>query len=255
MLLTPPFEDETFLEVEERSLPTRAGSCPMPLLYRDSSLLALAFPTDPRRAASLFAGASIEPWTFARRALTILAAFEHRDTSIGPHAEIAVFVPCRLRGRAPSLLRFALDMRAQEDQGAWPGAIAVDTDAAVKASEPWGYARYRTEIDVRFELERTRVETRELAIDAAAPRGPSLHTLPIITYSERGGRLLRTITETEGAARLGTGLGARVELRADGPTAALLRELGLERARPSVVARVDRLRARVPPGADLGPNR
>ena len=253
MLLTTPFEDETFLEIEVRSLPTRAGSCPVPLLYRDSSMLALMFATDLRRAARLVGGRTIEPWPLVGRALTVVCAFDHRDAAIGSHAEIAIFVVCRQVGSAPSLLRFALDMRAMEDQGAWVVGSGVTTDDAVEAGELWGYPRRRAAIQARSGPKRTHVETTDLSIEVEHPLGPPVRTLPLMTYSARDGRLIRTIIETEGLGRVGLGQGSRITLKGEGPLASPLAELGLDRARPLLVTRVERLRARVPPGADLGP--
>lgn len=245
--------DETFFAVEQRPHPTAAGGCPIPLLYRDSYVMLLVFSVELERAQARFTGLGVEPWPMAGRTAAILAAFDHRDTSIGAYRELAIAIPCRRVGTQPSLLRFALDMRAQEEQGTWAAWLGVTTEAARAGGvELWGYPRTLATIDTRFEPDRTAVTTEDVTIVAAAPRGPLVRPLPLITYSDRNGRLVRTISELEGGVRVGSGRGASLELGGRGPAADLLRELGLEGKRPLAHLRGE-IRARLPLGADLGP--
>ena len=79
--------------------------------------------------------------------------------------------------------------------------------------------------------------------------------LPVVTYTSREGRLLRTVIEVTTSVRWGTGGSAKIELIGDGPTARSVKALGLDRA-PAVAAfRTDSFQATLPAGVDLGPAR
>lgn len=245
---------DTFFEVEQRPHATRTGPCELPILYRDASLLGMFFSIDLERARGLFAGMCIEPWPVAGRAIATICAWEYRDSSVGAYGEVGLGIQSRRRGSRPSLARLGVDMRAQEEQGIWVVTLPVTTEAAYTAGvDLWGYPKYVTPISTRFASDTSVGLGQELSIDCAPLRGPKLPGFPFITYTERGGRLIRTIIEVDHRARWDVGSRARVSITGDGPTASRMRELGMAGMKPVAVFRTSRFRARLPAGSDMGP--
>ncbi len=245
---------DTFFEVEQRPHPTRTGPCELPILYRDASLLGLFFSVDLERARGLFDGMSIEPWPVAGKAVATICAWEYRDSSVGAYGEVGLGIQCRRRGTRPSLARLGLDMRAQDEQGIWVVTLPVTTETAYAAGvDLWGYPKYVTPISTSFERGTSVRLGEELAIECAPLRGPKLPGFPFITYTERGGRLIRTIIEVDYRARWDLGSRARVTIDGEGPTASRMRELGMDGMTPMAVFRTSKFRARLPAGSDMGP--
>jgi hypothetical protein len=248
--------DPTFFEVELRAHPIRRGACELPILYRDASLVGVFFRVNLERAREIVGDKQVEPWPLLGSAVAALHAWEYRESSVGSYGEVGLGIQCRRRGTHPSLLRLGLDMRAQEEQGIWVVSLPVTTDAAFEAGvDLWGYPKYVTPIDTRFD-EAAKVRLGgELEIEAAPMRGPWTSALPLVTYTERDGRLIRTVLEVDHRVRWDVGARVRVRLVGDGPTASAVRALGLAEARPIAAFRTDGFRAKLPAGTDLGPIR
>ncbi len=250
---------DAFLDtVEQVPFPTRSGTCALPILYRDASQLGLFFRVDPARALEVIGpDATIEPWPIAGRAVVAIEAWEYRDSTVGAYGEVGLGIQCRRRGTRPSALRLAMDMGAQDDQGIWVVDLPVTTQAAHDAGvDLWGYPKYVSPITTEFrERDATVSLGAELSIELGALGGPRLRAQPLVTYTERAGRLLRTRIDQDHVVRWGRGARAKLTLRGDGPMATSLRALGLERATPIAAFRADHFRARLPAGVDLGPAR
>ena len=84
-------------------------------------------------------------------------------------------------------------------------------------------------------------------------RGPILKGQPVVTYTAKEGQLVRTCIEVDHEVQWGTGMGAKLELLGDGPTADTARRLGLDTARMVASFRTDGFRAKLPIGRELGP--
>lgn len=245
---------DTFFAVEQRAHPTRSGPCELPILYRDASLLGMFFHVDLERARGLFEGTCIEPWPVLGRAVATICAWEYRDSSVGSYGEVGLGIQCRRRGTRPSLARLGVDMRAQEEQGIWVVTLPVTTESAHAAGvDLWGYPKYVTPISTRFEGSTSVRLGDEIEIDCAPVRGPKMPGFPFITYTERGGRLIRTIIEVDYRARWDVGSRACIAITGDGPTASRMRELGMDHKAPLAVFRTNQFRARLPAGTDMGP--
>lgn len=235
--------------------PTSAGPCELPILYRDASQLGVFFLVDLARAREVVGhDRTIEPWPVLGRAVAAIYAWEYRDSTVGAYGEVGLGVQCRRKGTRPSLLTLARDMGAQPDQGIWVASLPVTTQAAFAAGvELWGYPKYVTPIETTFTPTEASVRLdTELTLRLPAQHGPRLRAQPVVTYTARADRLLRTRIEVDHTVRWGTGLGAHLELRGEGPTSALARRLGLERAPMVAAFRTDGFRARLPAGEDLG---
>lgn len=249
--------DSLFAGTTQVPHPTSAGPVDLPILYRDASLFGVFFAADLAACRALVGASSnsIEPWPLLGRAVVALFAWEYRDSTVGAYNEVGLGIQARRRGSTPSLLRLGLDMSADADQGIWVVNLPVTTQAACTAGvDLWGYPKYVTPIATSFEEDGARARLGdELTLSLGRLHGPSLPGFPIVTYSAQRGRLLRTVIEVRHRARWGTGLGARLDLHGDGPTAASLRALGLDGKKPLASFRTDAFRARLPAGVDVGP--
>lgn len=244
-----------FFDVPRQRVPVDGGACELPILYRDGSQIAVVFRVDLERARDVVPARAIEPWPLLGRAVVSLHAWEYRDSSIGPYREVSVAVNCRRAGTRPSLRRFLGDDGVHDDHGWWIVSLPVTTDAANDAGRAiWGYPKYVTTITTDFTGGRAHVVLGdELSLTVEPQRGPTLAGQPMVSFSALGGRLLRTRIDVAHRVRWGTGRGARLALRGDGPTARAVRALGLERATPIAAFRVERFRSRLPAGVDVGP--
>jgi len=248
---------DAFLDAVPRTpTETSAGPCELPILYRDASQFGVFFRVDLARAREVVGvDASVEPWPILGRAVAAIYAWEYRDSTVGAYGEVGLGVQCRRKGTRPSLLRLGTDMGADDDQGIWVASLPVTTEAArIAGVELWGYPKYVTPIETTFMKDEASVRLGdELTLRIAGLSGPRLRGQPVVTYTARGGRLLRTRIDVDHRVRWGTGSGAHLELRAEGPTERLARRLGLHQERIVAAFRADTFRARLPAGADLGP--
>lgn len=247
---------DAFLDACDRAAhDTSAGPCELPILYRDASQFGVFFAVDLERAREVVGrDRAIEPWPVLGRAFAAIYAWEYRDSTVGAYGEVGLGVQCRRVGASPSLVTLARDMGAQDDQGIWVASLPVTTEAArVAGVELWGYPKYVTPIETTFTTSEASVRLAdELTLRLPGPSGPTLAGQPVVTYTERAGRLLRTRIDVDHRVRWGLGGGAHLELRGDGPTTELARRLGLDRARIVAGFRTDGFRARLPAGRDLG---
>lgn len=233
---------------------TSSGGCDLPILYRDGSCVGCFYLVDKSAADAMLAHTSIEVWPLLGRALVLLFAWEYRDSSVGAYGEVGLGIQARRRGSRPSLLRLGMDMRAQEDQGVWVQNLPVSTqDAFVAGVELWGYPKYVTPIETDFTT-RARIKLGdELELDVGPMRGPKTRGLPTVTYTSRGGQLIRTVITVGHGLRWDIGSDTRLTLRGPGPTADSARALGLESAKPACVFRTEAFRAQLPAGTAVGP--
>lgn len=249
---------DAFLDMAPRTpTPTSQGPCDLPILYRDASHFGVFFSVDLDRARDVVGrDKSVEPWPILGRACAAIYVWEYRDSTVGSYGEVGLGVQCRRRGTSPSILRLGVDMGAQDDQGIWVVTLPVTTEAAYAAGmEIWGYPKYVAPIETTFVSSEASVRLAdELTLRLESLSGPRLPAQPVVTYTAREGRLLRTKIEVDHKVRWGTGHGAHLELRGKGPTADAARALGLDRARTVASFRTDRFRARLPAGKDLGPS-
>lgn len=248
---------DPFLDVPQAAMPTSDGACSLPILYRDASQLGVFFAVDLEVAREVVGrDRSVEPWPILGRAVAAIYAWEYRDSTVGAYGEVGLGIQCRRKGSRPSLLTLGRDMGAQDDQGIWVASLPVTTEAARSAGvELWGYPKYVTAIETTFVKGEASVRLGdELTLRLEALSGPRLAAQPVVTYTAREGRLLRTRIDVDHKVRWGSGLGAHLELRGDGPTTLLARKLGLDRARALASFRTDGFRARLPAGVDLGPS-
>ena len=252
-MVISPSMDGFFDGVRQTPEAISTGTCNLPILYYDASQFGVFFRIEIARARALLEGTSIEPWPVFGAALGAVYVWEYRDSTVGKYNEIGVGIQARRRGSRPSLVKLGLDMRAQEDQGIWVVNLPVTTEGAFRAGvDVWGYPKYVSPITTRFDD--TGASARlgdEVELSMGRLRGPK-KALPVVTYTGRAQRLIRTVIDVEGQVTLGAASSVKLRVIGDGPTARSIERLGLERAPKLAAFRTDRFRAILPAGADVG---
>lgn len=252
---------DLFEGIEQSQIDTSAGSCAMPILYTDASVLGLVYRVDVERAAACLAeataeeGAAFEIFPMMGKATVQIAAFEYRASSIGPYNELALAVSVRRRGSRPSALRALLDPRADGDQGLAFLTLPVTTESACAAGrELWGFPKYVAPIETDFRPSGVRAELGgELDILIGPPGRLQTPGIPFVLMSVHRGRVLRTTVDVD--HRLSWGVAATTELRihGEGPTARFAARMGLDTMKPSFAWRTLKMQSILPLGQDLGP--
>ncbi|MEZ4266887.1 MAG: acetoacetate decarboxylase family protein [Myxococcota bacterium] len=241
---------EFFATVRQVEVPTSAGPCALPILYRDASLIGAFFRVDPALAGACLPAGDLEPLVALGKATVFLCAFEYRDTTVGVYNELGLAVLAKRAGSRPSLMRLALDLRAQPEQALWVASLPVTTpEACAAGKEIWGYPKYVTEITTDFGENTAAIEIPgELRYVQPSTRGLTTQGVPFVTFTRKDGVLIRTVIETSHPVRWSSGSSSRLDLTGSGQTADLCRALGLDGASPSLVFRGDALRAILPAG-------
>jgi hypothetical protein len=232
---------------------TSAGEIDLPIQYRDGSLLLLMYRVDAARAASVLPDA-LEPMLVFGKAVVVVAAFEYRDTSIGPYGELGIGVQTQKTGTSPSLVTYLRNPRLQDQQGLWVVNLPVTTEAARAGGvDIWGYPKYVTTMETVFQPDSVRFKLgSELEIQMKSGMGVSMKATPFVTFTKKDGRFLRTITELHSSMKFGGAGSVRIERLGDGPTTATLDKLGLFGATPLAAQRTDKFQATLPAGVDAG---
>jgi hypothetical protein len=232
---------------------TSAGDVDLPILYRDGSLLTLLYRVDAAAARALVPDA-FEPMIVFGKALVVVAAFEYRETTIGPYGELGVGVQVQKKGATPSLATYLRDPRLQEEQAIWVVNLPVTTEVARAGGvDVWGYPKYVTTMETEFAPKSVRFKLgNELEIGMQSGFGLSVKGIPFVTFTQKDGRFLRTIIEVDHAVKFGGASTVKIRRLGDGPTTATMEKLGLFERAPWAAQRTDRLRAELPPGKDVG---
>ncbi|TVZ90269.1 acetoacetate decarboxylase family protein [Streptomyces sp. BK340] len=238
-----PPEGYPFLTVPTTPLPTTTGPVDVPVRYYDSSAAHLCFAVDAAAARGLLPDVTwMVPSRLGRRALAVLSLYEHRCSTIGPYAEIAlsVLVDDLWRPRpydiAADLLR-RVDLRRT---GRYVLSLAVSSEEArVVSRQIWGQpaVRMAAEADLMSRHLGLTAPGLGLAVKGRLGRGLRCPEADWTLYGRRGESTVRTLVRTHGRLRLHTGTGVRLRLgtAAAEPMAGQLRRLGIDTALPHFV--------------------
>lgn len=241
-----------FDNVQQSTSQTSAGPCELPILYKDASLLTLSYRIDPARARAAV-GPGLTPWVIFGKALALVCIFEYRDTSIGPYGEIGVGLLAHRTSSKPSLLQAMRDLSKVPDAGLFVVNLPVSTEAARAAGvELWGYPKYVTGIKTSFRDDGVHATLEgDFELDMGRSGGFRSEGVPLVTFSVKGGRLIRTVIAAEQPVRWGGARTVKLRLTGDGPTAKTLAALGLDAQKPTLACRSDRMRSILPLGVDI----
>ena len=230
------------------------GEVELPVRYTDGSALACIYRVDLAAARDVVGSESFEPLPVGGKALAQIMALEYRETSVGPYHELGVLVLVRRRGSAPSTLRTLMSLASVEDAGWYVVSLPVTTGFTCAAGrEIWGFPKYVTRIEAVFDRGRAHVILgEELVLEHRARFGMPMPAPPYVFFSELQGVLLRTLVPTQHKLRVGGVRSVRLHVTSNGPTADAVRRLGLDKRRPMMAARADRLDFVLPAGTPVG---
>lgn len=264
--------DDPFFDVPATTVSTSQGPVQLPILYRRTRNLNAFFmlPTGQVQAALAHAGAGalLPGCQWRGRSLVAVACYDYQDTSIGPYREIGLAVPAVPPGVRPTL-RHWLQTLADVDKpsrqlGYQVLHLPVDTEVACAAGrEIWGLPKFVAPITHEDAAGRVNIvlhdprhpERREQAIlrlEGTLGLGWPAPSVSPLLYSHREGQWLRTPVRVRGGgqAHLRPALCLRVGSSAH-PMAQLLRQLGLDGARPWLALGTDRFQSRLPAGQPM----
>lgn len=266
-------QGDPFFDVPATTAHTSMGPVRLPILYRRTRNLNAFFMVSTERVGRALtqagAGALTPGCQWGGRSLVALACYDYEDTSIGPYREIGLAVPVVPPGVRAGLrhwLQTLVDVDSPSRQlGYHVLHLPVDTEAACTAGrEIWGLPKFVAPItyeasagQVRIALHDPRHPQRpEMVILRLEGRlglglpGPSVSPL---LYSHREGQWLRTPVRVRGGAQVC--LRPALQLRTGGsahPMAQVIRELGLDGARPWLAMATERFQSRLPAGQPMG---
>jgi Acetoacetate decarboxylase (ADC) len=195
-----------------------------------------------------------EPVSVRGDALVQVTALQYDEASIGAYSEFGVMVMVHRSGSTPSRMRMLMSLANVEDAGWYVVNLAVSTGFACAAGrELWGYPGYVTQVDTEFDRDEVQVIlNEELVLEHRSRFGITVPGRPFVYFSELEGRLLRTVVPVEHNQSMGGARSVRIQLTGDGPTADMIRQLGLDRRRPMFAARADHVKLTLPLGVPIG---
>jgi hypothetical protein len=210
------------------------ASFELPILYFRDDLFGLSFAADLSQVRALMPSDRLHPVRLpGGKAIVGIFAMNYYETTVGPYGEVAVAVPVVHGSKVPpSLLPLLLESN-------YPGFgllilhLPVTTLAARDGGRAvWGFTKFTSEmvftltpefLECRLSEEGTHILTLRVARQGMALR----ERKPIITYTVKKERLIRTKIPQKGSQRLALRpQDAFLEL-GDHPVAASIRELGI----------------------------
>lgn len=267
---------DPFFDVPHTLTDTSQGPVQLPILYRRAHNLNAFFmlPTVRVQAALTQAGAgALSPGCrWGGRALVALACYDYQDTSIGPYREIGLAVPVVPPGVRPGWRHWLQTLsdveRPTRQLGYHVLYLPVDTEVACAAGrEVWGLPKFvapithavgegspgAVRIMLHDPLHPQQPEQAILRLEGSLGPGLPGPSVGPLLYSHNEGRWLRTPVRVRGGgqAHPWPGLSLRIGASAH-PMAQVLRELGLEGARPWLAMATDRFQSRLPAGQPMG---
>ena len=241
-------------DIKLDTVQTSTGPCEMPVLYRSAKFLLLLYRVDIDRAGRLLGAGPLEPFVIFGKVLVLLGLFEYRDSGLGAYNEVSLGVLIKRRGTSPSPLGFLRNMRGQEEAGIYIINLPVTTERAYAGGiEIWGLPKYVTGIEVSFRPDKVAGSLQnELELTSTKVLGVSSKSFPLVLYSIKNDRLLKTVAEIGGKCHYCRGQETTVRILGEGPTANNIKALGLDAVKPSLAIRSDNPQGILPIGKDLG---
>lgn len=254
---------DPFFQVPQASHVTSQGAVDLPIFYFDVSAFMAFFLVDRAAAESKLEGSGLElAMTIRNQALVGMAFYEYRKTGVGSYNEVGVALPVLPVGEAAP--RNPLQaLYGSVDERRWGFHILdlpVSTALANSAGrELWGYPKFVAQIP--FQLDRRSFKSSVMDPDGsgdiftlAGSLTPAVSVPPMsmVLYSHRQGELWRATVNARGKAnmRLGRGLQLRIG-ESSHRMAHNLRDLGLDRARPTLVMDTHQFQSRLNAGVPV----
>ncbi len=142
-------EGQFFAGIEQKTLEITGGTCNVPILYRDISVIIATFSAPTLKLKQLLPTSKLVPVEmFPGRGLLGFLAADYRDTSIGPYKEFMIIIPARYRPRFNPPLLPALRMGASLSMEAFIWQLPITSEVGMHAGiDIWGLPKFMAEID------------------------------------------------------------------------------------------------------------
>jgi hypothetical protein len=206
----------------------------LPILYFRDDLFLLFFSADYRRVREAMPSDHLHPVVLpGGRAIVGLAAFNYVETSIGPYGEVAVVVPAVHGSKGPPVLIPALW------ESGYPGFGLVVLHLPVTGTIPrnggrgiWGYPKFVADMHFTitpeyYECRLAEEEEHIFTMRAARKGWFRKDRKPLVTYTVKDGRLIKTTVAQQGSYRMSFGFAGSFVLFGRHPVAESIRQLGL----------------------------
>lgn len=253
-----------FFEVPKTSVMTTEGRVDLPMFFYDMSTRFLNYFVDLEQASRLLTGTGLKPVRFFNgKAMVNLVFMQYREVSIGGYDEVFITIMSCLESRPQPPLPFLNVLRSNEAGWTIAGYVlempVTIPQARAAGREIWGYPKFETRIPFRlsgrsFEFSVMHPESGEALIRVTGAESPGIK-LPgpdMVSYTNHDGRILRTVTETDGLVRQCMAREVRLEVSdSEHRFASNVRALGLAGLRPWGIMAGDALRSKLNPGVPV----
>lgn len=221
--------------VAQYQVPWRGTTFPTPTFYQDVGILAAAFMAPLDRVSALLPSKRLHPWRPTPwHGVVYIAAFEYRESDIGPYNEVMIAIPASVDHPSPVFTGLLREAPAEAD--AYIVHLPVTTEIAMNLGiEALGLPKFLADIEFKEEGDwvSSRLSKAGQHILTLAVRKGKLQTVPRSRshlIGARGGRLLRSLAiSAEGEQSVSKNPGdVKIEL-GEHRISQQLRDLGLGR--------------------------
>lgn len=209
-----------------------AATFELPILYFRDDLFLLFYRADYGKVKELMPSDKLHPVSLmGNQALLGVAAFNYRDTTIGPYGEVGIVIPS-VYGKKPLPVLPGLQEANYPGFGVLVLHLPVTKSIARDAGRgEWGYTKFVADMKFTNTPELHRCELSEgkhiLTMQVAKRGAVKKDRKPLITYSVKDGKLIKTVVAQTGICRNSyNAKGSYLEL-GDHPVADSIRELNL----------------------------
>ncbi len=253
-----------FFDVPRTTVMTTEGRVDLPMFFYDMSARFLNYFVDHERAARLLEGTGLETCRFFNgKALVNLCFMQYREVSIGGYDEVFITIMCY--PKAFPKPRLPMTNMLKSNGAGWTiGGYVLEMPVTIPQAraagrEIWGYPKFETEIPNqlsgrRFEFGVLDPETGESLLNVSGVETPGIKMpgMDMVSFGNHDGKILRTVTETDGLMRNCMAKDLRVEVsKRDHRLARNVRDLGLEQAKPWGMMSGDAVRSKLNPGVPV----
>ncbi len=184
----------------------------LPILYFRDDFFGLYFSASYRKVKAIMPSPNLHPLRLPHgRAVIVIAAYNYRDTTIGPYGEIPVAIPVVFNSKKGPISSLVPLLRESNYPGFGvlvqhlPVTKVVARDAG---RGEWGYTKFVADMTFRATPEYFQCSMKEKQthiLDLHVPRKGVRVTdkRPLTTYSVKQGQLIKTVIKQYGIKRVG----------------------------------------------------
>lgn len=221
-----------------RSATYNESTFDLPVLYFRDDFFGLYFTADYQKVKAIMPSKNLYPLMMANgRAIIVIAAYNYRDTTIGPYGEIPVAIPVVMNEKLTrkSSLRPLLKESNHPGFGALVQHLPVTKVEARDAGRgEWGYTKFIADMKFRMVPEYFSCSMHDAGkhiLDIHVPRrGFRLNDKkPLTTYSVKERQLIKTVVKQKGIKRISLRTSGAYVKFGDHPVARSITDLGISK--------------------------